>query len=110
MIHDKYSMHLHFGMMLTASFDDASMLFWRCFFVILVVVLLLYNNAHNKQKQIIFLKTKCKILKMHKQMLANFLVDLKSVKRLQMHWRDSKNKVDCAVYVMRHKEIFMGEN
>ncbi|KAL8167300.1 hypothetical protein V2J09_008799 [Rumex salicifolius] len=28
--------------------------------------------------------------------------------RLSMHWRNSKNKRDCGVYVMRHMESYMG--
>ncbi|XP_019150116.1 PREDICTED: uncharacterized protein LOC109146919 [Ipomoea nil] len=30
-------------------------------------------------------------------------------KRLQMPWRDSKNKVDCGVFLMRHMESYVGQ-
>ena len=35
---------------------------------------------------------------------------LKNLKphRLAMHWRNSKNKKDCGVYVMRHMECYIG--
>nr|GMD04300.1 zinc finger BED domain-containing protein RICESLEEPER 2-like [Ipomoea batatas] len=31
------------------------------------------------------------------------------LKRMQMSWRDSKNKTDCRVYLMRHMESFVGQ-
>ncbi|XP_019156988.1 PREDICTED: uncharacterized protein LOC109153589 [Ipomoea nil] len=30
-------------------------------------------------------------------------------KRLQMAWRDSKNQIDCGVFMMRHTETFLGQ-
>nr|GMC75084.1 zinc finger BED domain-containing protein RICESLEEPER 2-like [Ipomoea batatas]GMC85605.1 zinc finger BED domain-containing protein RICESLEEPER 2-like [Ipomoea batatas]GME17288.1 zinc finger BED domain-containing protein RICESLEEPER 2-like [Ipomoea batatas] len=30
-------------------------------------------------------------------------------KRMPIKWRDSKNKVDCGLYVMRHMESYCGE-
>nr|GMC69146.1 uncharacterized protein LOC109168900 [Ipomoea batatas] len=31
-------------------------------------------------------------------------------KRMQMPWRDVKNKIDCGVYLMRHMETFTGQS
>nr|GMC75405.1 putative ulp1 protease family, C-terminal catalytic domain-containing protein [Ipomoea batatas] len=31
-------------------------------------------------------------------------------KRMPMKWRDSRNTIDCGVYVMRHMESFLGES
>lgn len=30
-------------------------------------------------------------------------------KRMQMAWCDSRNKIDCGVYLMRHMESFLGQ-
>ena len=32
------------------------------------------------------------------------------VERVKMPWRDSKNKKDCGIYVMRHMETFKGKS
>nr|GMC86763.1 putative ulp1 protease family, C-terminal catalytic domain-containing protein [Ipomoea batatas] len=31
-------------------------------------------------------------------------------RRMQMHWRDVNNKVDCGVFAMRHMETFLGQS
>ncbi|XP_019178149.1 PREDICTED: uncharacterized protein LOC109173369 [Ipomoea nil] len=31
-------------------------------------------------------------------------------RRMQMRWRDARNKVDCGVFAMRHMESFLGES
>nr|GMC89720.1 zinc finger BED domain-containing protein RICESLEEPER 2-like [Ipomoea batatas] len=31
------------------------------------------------------------------------------VKRMQMAWRDSKNKIDCGVFLMRHMETYLSQ-
>ncbi|XP_031128889.1 uncharacterized protein LOC116030714 [Ipomoea triloba] len=30
-------------------------------------------------------------------------------KRMQMSWRDSKNRTDCGVYLMRHMKTYVGQ-
>nr|GMD57236.1 zinc finger BED domain-containing protein RICESLEEPER 2-like [Ipomoea batatas] len=30
-------------------------------------------------------------------------------KRMQMAWRDSRNKIDCGVFLMRHMETYLGQ-
>nr|GMD60667.1 zinc finger BED domain-containing protein RICESLEEPER 2-like [Ipomoea batatas] len=30
-------------------------------------------------------------------------------KRMQMEWRDSKNKIDCGVFLMCHMETYLGQ-
>nr|GME13353.1 zinc finger BED domain-containing protein RICESLEEPER 2-like [Ipomoea batatas] len=30
-------------------------------------------------------------------------------KRMQMAWRDHKNKIDCGVFLMRHMETYLGQ-
>nr|GMD50439.1 putative ulp1 protease family, C-terminal catalytic domain-containing protein [Ipomoea batatas] len=32
-----------------------------------------------------------------------------ATKRMQMKWRDHRNKIDCRVYLMRHMESYCGE-
>nr|GMD48528.1 uncharacterized protein LOC109149952 [Ipomoea batatas] len=44
-----------------------------------------------------------------KQPLRAAIVSNFKPTRMRMSWRDTTNKVDCAIYAMRHMETYMGE-
>lgn len=51
----------------------------------------------------------CDYLESHKMGLKALSMRRVPIDRMKMSWRNIKNKVDCAVYAMRHMETFMGQ-
>ena len=42
------------------------------------------------------------------EMKSNGLREKHQITRMKMPWRDTKNKYDCGIYVMRHMETYRG--